>query len=165
MYNNEYLCRLQALRNVTNQEIAEHTGISESTVWRIMKGVGKQAYYENVRDICLYLGGSLDEMEGLPPRIVNPDAPAGTPTDPAPVDWRHYIEMKLTLEKRVRSLTIWLIVSVIINLAQTSFVMWLFAYDLTHPEVGWIQYTNLPGDLGGVLRNAVACASRLCVKG
>lgn len=158
MYNHEYLSRLQADRGFTIQQIAEGTGISETTVWRIMKGVGKSPYYENVRDICLFLGGSLDEMEGLPPRIVNPSAAPGAPLDPAPIDYRHYIEMVLTHKQRIRSMRIWLGVSFFLNVLQAAFIMGLFAYDITHPNVGWIQYSQLQ-DLGAFIDRIHSVAS------
>lgn len=140
MYNYEYLARLQAQSAITNQEIAEQTGVSESTVWRIVKGVAKSPAYENVRDICILLGGSLDEMEGLPVRMAAPAPADPNATLPGAIDYRHYIEMKLTYSRQIRRTVAFLSLSFLLNIALTAFIMGLFAYDIMHPDRGWIQY-------------------------
>lgn len=140
MYNYEYLARLQSRASKTNKDIAEHTGISESTVWRILTGAAKSPQYENIRDICIYLGGSLDEMEGLPLRMAAPIAEEKAYSLPSYIDYRHYIEMRLTLSRQLRRQSIWLTVSAAMNVVLMGFIMGLFAYDIMHPDRGWIQY-------------------------
>lgn len=140
MYNYEYLARLQAQSAITNQEIAEQTGVSESTVWRIIKGVAKSPAYENVRDICFMLGGSIDEMEGLPVRIAAPTPTNPNATLPSSIDYRHYIELKLTYSRQIRRTAVFLSFSFLLNIAQAAFIMGLLAYDIYHPDRGWIQY-------------------------
>lgn len=152
MYNYEYLARLQAQSAITNQEISEQTGVSESTVWRIIKGVAKSPSYENVRDICLLLGGSLDEMEGLPVRVAAPPPADSGATLPGSIDYRHYIELKLAYSRQIRRTAAFLSVSFLLNVALTAFIMGLFAYDIMHPDRGWIQYLQ-SHNLASLLRS------------
>lgn len=140
MYNYEYLTRLQDQTSITNKDISEHTGISESTVWRILTGNAKSPQYENIRDICIYLGGSLDEMEGLPLRMAAPISEEKACSLPSYIDYRHYIEMRLTLSLHLHRQSIWLTVLVAMNIVLMGFIMGLFAYDIMHPDRGWIQY-------------------------
>ena len=61
----EYLKTLKKQQNLTNAQIAAKSGVSESTVSRILKGEGKSVDYGTVHDVIVALGGSLDEAAGI----------------------------------------------------------------------------------------------------
>lgn len=51
-------------KNLTNREIAEKTGVPESTVTRILAGQTENPSFSNIADIAAALGVSLDELTG-----------------------------------------------------------------------------------------------------
>lgn len=61
----EYLKTLKNQRNLTNAQIASMSGISESTVSRLLKGDAKSVDYATVVEVIRALGGSVDEAAGL----------------------------------------------------------------------------------------------------
>ena len=61
----EYLKNLKKQQNLTNFQIATKSGVSESTVSRILKGDCKSVDYGTVLDIIIALGGSMDEAAGI----------------------------------------------------------------------------------------------------
>lgn len=61
----EYLKSLKNKQNLTNQQIAQMSGISESTISRILKGESKNTDLSTCVDLVRALGGSIDEACGL----------------------------------------------------------------------------------------------------
>ena len=59
------LAKLKEKSGLTNQQIADKSGVPLSTVTRMFSGQTDNPTYRNVADIVLTLGGSLDEMEGI----------------------------------------------------------------------------------------------------
>ena len=59
------LNQLKEKRGLSNQQIADKSGVSLSTVQRIMSGQTASPSYQDVADIVVALGGSLDAMEGI----------------------------------------------------------------------------------------------------
>lgn len=59
------LNQLKEKRGLSNQQISEKSGVSLSTVQRIMSGQTASPSYQDVADIVVALGGSLDAMEGI----------------------------------------------------------------------------------------------------
>ena len=69
----EYIKRLKSEKKLSNQQIAVLSGVSESTVGRLIKGEMKGADFSTVTDVISALGGSLDEACGIiptPPPII-----------------------------------------------------------------------------------------------
>lgn len=64
---------LKDSKGITNRELAERTGIPESTIARIISGQTDSPSFQNVADIVIALGGSLDEITGIqkdePPQL------------------------------------------------------------------------------------------------
>ena len=74
-----YSAKLRALRDakgVTNHELADISGVPESTVSRLMSGQTDNPSLANVCDIVRALDGSMDEVMGLasPVAKTEPDA-------------------------------------------------------------------------------------------
>ena len=61
----DYLKSLKAKQNLTNAQIAQMSGFSESTISRIMKGENKGTDLGTCVDIIKALGGSIDEACGI----------------------------------------------------------------------------------------------------
>ena len=61
----DYIKSLKAQKGLTNAQIAAISGVSESTVSRMIKGEGKSVDYGSVLNVVLALGGSMDEAAGI----------------------------------------------------------------------------------------------------
>jgi transcriptional regulator with XRE-family HTH domain len=61
----EYVKALKAKKGLTNAQIAAISGVSESTISRMIKGEGKSVDYGSVLNVIKALGGSLDEAAGI----------------------------------------------------------------------------------------------------
>lgn len=61
----EYVKSLKNKQNLTNAQIAQMSGVSESTISRLLKGDNKGTDLETAADIIRALGGSIDEAIGL----------------------------------------------------------------------------------------------------
>lgn len=88
-----YLRELKARAgDPTNAEIAEKSGVPESTVAKMMSGTVDNPRFQSVVDVVMALGGSLDELVGIV--SAQPDPPEPAPAEiAAPVDeHRQYIE-------------------------------------------------------------------------
>lgn len=83
----DYIKSLKAKKGLTNAQIAAISGVSESTVSRMIKGEGKSVDYGSVLNVVLALGGSMDEAAGIMHEAVssNNDIPT---TDLAAVEAR-----------------------------------------------------------------------------
>ena len=61
----EYIKALKTQKGLTNAQIAAISGVSESTISRMIKGEGKSVDYGSVLNVVNALGGSLDEAAGI----------------------------------------------------------------------------------------------------
>ncbi len=57
----EYLKTLKNQRNLTNAQIAQLSGVSESTISRLLKGENKSVDLATAMDVVRALGGSMDD--------------------------------------------------------------------------------------------------------
>lgn len=68
----EYLKTLKSTHNLTNAQIASMSGISESTISRMMKGDSKGVDLASVLQVVRALGGSMDAACGIIHESENP---------------------------------------------------------------------------------------------
>ena len=61
----EKLKALKMSKNLTIQEISEKSGVPSSTVSRIFSGQTDNPSFQNICDIVIAMGGSLDELAGI----------------------------------------------------------------------------------------------------
>lgn len=61
----EYIKALKAKKGLTNAQIAAISGVSESTISRMIKGEGKSVDYGSVLNVIKALDGSMDEAAGI----------------------------------------------------------------------------------------------------
>lgn len=163
-----YLRELKARAgDPTNAEIAEKSGVPESTIAKMMSGTVDNPRFQSVVDVVMALGGSLDELVGIvsaQPERPEPAAPAGSA---APVDeHRQYIEKlqqiadesqareeRLRAEFRERERQIRAeyaereqrarrreIVLFIALCALVLFIMIVLLIDVTHSTIGFFRY-------------------------
>lgn len=61
----EYLQRLKDKRKLTNQQLADLSGVPISSVQRILAGQTDNPSYQSICDLTTALGGSMDELAGI----------------------------------------------------------------------------------------------------
>lgn len=127
----EYAKSLIDQSGLTYQQIADGSGVSTTTISRIMRGGGAQT--GTVSQLVTYLAPLV------------PPSPAASVPDPQPADHvprevltvvlHQHQEQVATLKKLARQRLRWII---ILAVALVLAVCW-FVWDLTHPEIGLIQ--------------------------
>ncbi len=61
---------LKKSSKLTNQQLADLSGIPLSTIARIMSGDTPNPQFQTIADLVKALGGSLDEFWDIPPKII-----------------------------------------------------------------------------------------------
>lgn len=122
-----YLNQLKSERNMTNQQIADLSGVSLSTVNRIMSGAAKNPSHEAVTSICTALGGSMD------------DAPAHQPDSIVDALEQHFAREREHYEAQIRTKDIWIRALAIAFGVLMMFLLAALFIDMFNPNVGWIR--------------------------
>lgn len=125
--NLEYLQTLKAQSGLTNEQIADLSGVPKNTVTRIFGGETVNPSFQNVADIVKALHGSLDEMAMIQ---VEEDAPV-----------EHESESRLVLLYReiIRGKDKWIRTLAVALGSVMAIVMFLLIFDIMNPTVGWFQ--------------------------
>ena len=127
----DYRLKLKAESNLTNEQLAQLSGIPESTLARILNGRTDNPYFQTIVDLVRAMKGSVDEMEDL--RSLQKDA---NTAENAAVDNKLitlYREIFNNKERWIRFLVGVLLVVLI-------FILIMVTYDILYPMKGWIQY-------------------------
>lgn len=119
----------------TNAMIAEMSGVPESTVTKVLGGVNRSPGFETISPIARVLGVSLDELS------VKETAPPDTST--LTVGISHIIS---SYERRLREKNRWINILAVAVAALILLLIFFLIYDITHPSLGWVQYTAVPGN-------------------
>ena len=120
----------------TNAMIAEMSGVPESTVTTVLGGVNRSPGFETISPIARVLGVSLDEMS------VKETAPPDTST--LTVGVSHIIS---SYERRLREKNRWINILAVAVAALIALLIFFLIYDITHPSLGWVPYTAIPGNI------------------
>ena len=122
------LKELKDKRKLTNQQLADLSGVPLGTINRILSGQTDNPSFQTVCDIVMAMDGSLDELAGIrEPEPASPKA-AGAGRD--------IIELYQTIiANKDRWLQRMFLFCWFLALALAA----LACYDLTHPAVGFIQ--------------------------
>ena len=132
----EKLKALKMSKNLTIQEISEKSGVPSSTVSRIFSGQTDNPSFQNICDIVIAMGGSLDELAG----IKNTESTYHTNAD------THAILMQMCrerIEDKEREIKKWTRIIRILSIAFISLVIIIIAlliYDVASPGMGYIRY-------------------------
>ena len=127
---------------VTNQDLAEAIGKSTTTVAQFLRGDAPNASYDTVLALCRELGVSVDEYNGLPHEVPDPD--------PALLERIHSLEserkaltdalerMNEHLVTCKKSLKMHRFVTTVL-LTMFCLVLIVLIVDLLNPNVGWVR--------------------------
>lgn len=129
--NIDYLLKLKAESNLTNEQLAQISGIPESTLARILNGRTDNPYFQTIVDLVRAMKGSVDEMEGLQP--LQKDA---NTAENAAVDNKLITLYREILNNKER----WIRFLAGVLLAVLIFILIMVTYDILHHMKGWIQY-------------------------
>lgn len=132
---------------ITNAVIAERTGVPESTVTKLFNRTIKSPTFDTLAPIAKELNVSLDavlEME-------HADAP--TMSKPS-VDDRIFKMLIESYTSQLRNKDRWILVLAVLFIALVAVLAFFVIYDVTHPDMGWVQYATTVIPAG--LREAVA---------
>ena len=117
------LSKFKERSGLTNQQIAEKSGVPLSTVTRVFNGQTDNPNYRTVADIVLAIGGSLDEMEGIKqPGEVVPD------------------KMLQFYEKELDNKNKWIKILFLSFLAITAVLVTIVMIDVLNGGIGFIRY-------------------------
>lgn len=154
---------------LTNQEISNLSGVPKSTVDRILRSDDcASTNLITAVDLVKALGGSLDEAMGIsrPLRLTPEDVPDDLPGIISRVcelldkvqRMHHAVhrEKDAITAEYMRFRTRVLIGSLLVNAVFVA----LLIYDLTHPEIGWIEYELLSHLQQGMAAGWPVCVSR-----
>lgn len=129
--NIDYLRKLKAESRLTNEQLAQISGIPGSTLARIFNGRTDNPYFHTIVDLVRAMKGSVDEMEGLQPLPKDTNAAENAAVDKKLITlYREIINNK---ERLIR-----LLAGVL--LAVMIFILFMVTYDILHPMKGWIQH-------------------------
>lgn len=129
--NIDYLRKLKAESRLTNEQLAQISGIPGSTLARIFNGRTDNPYFHTIVDLVRAMKGSVDEMEGLQPLPKDTNAAENAAVDKKLITlYREIINNK---ERLIR-----LLAGVL--LAMMIFILIMVTYDILHPMKGWIQH-------------------------
>lgn len=119
---------------LTNQQIADKSGVPVGTVSRVLAGQTDDPNFSTVANIVLAMGGSLDELVGIAPKQMTVVETKTIEAD----------EKLIALyEKTIKDKNKWIVVLFSILSVLLAGVIALFAYDFTHPDRGWYQEETL----------------------
>lgn len=117
------LSKFKERSGLTNQQIAEKSGVPLSTVTRVFNGQTDNPNYRTVADIVLAIGGSLDEMEGIKqPGEVVPD------------------KMLQFYEKELEDKNKWIKILFLSFLGITAVLVTIVMIDVLNGGIGFIRY-------------------------
>lgn len=120
------------------EQIAESTGLARSTVFRFFTDPNYNPNISTVYAIVVLIGGSIDAACDM----LTPLPDNGT-ADRALVNVAitAHNQLVATTNARIKDLRHALIASVAFNVLFVAFILCFTIYDLTHPNLGFIQYT------------------------
>lgn len=126
--NIEYLRALKEQSGLTEEQIADLSGVPKGTVTRILAGRTDNPGYQNVADIVKALHGSLDAME-----MIQSEKKAHMEIETESKLILLYREIIRNKDKWIKMLT------VCVGVLVAIFIL-LFLYDILNPTVGWFQH-------------------------
>lgn len=118
------LKEMKEKKGLTNKQLAELSGVSLPTVNRIMSGQTDVPNYQTVCDLVMAMGGSLDELAGIPLRST--ERP----------EWAASSEMYIAT---IKEKDLWIKRLFFISCALVVVLLGILIFDYTHPMVGFIQ--------------------------
>ena len=123
----EKLKEIKDASGMTNQQVADQSGVPFGTVNRILAGQTDNPSFANIAAMVKAMGGSLDELVGIVPK-------AKTTEEHISHRLLNLYEAQLgTKDKWIRTLFLALVIMV-------GVLAFLLLWDVTHPDMGYVRY-------------------------
>ena len=137
----EYLGKLKAEKNLTQQQIAELSGVPMGTVSRILAGQVECPSFQAVADITKALGGSLDEFAGIEPPAspVLPIPPEAATVIRYERDQSYEDKLVSIYKKSLDDKNRWILLLFAILLIILVGLIALLIYDFKNLDIGYIR--------------------------
>lgn len=124
------------LMRLTVAQIAERSGMPESTITKVLNGTVRTPSYETVAPIAKALGVSLDSLEaGKPDMTCSPPDMADAAGMPCS---EHISRIVGIYEKRLKEKSRWLNIMGIVIAVLIAVLIFFLIYDIMHPALGWV---------------------------
>lgn len=120
---------------LTNANIAEQSGVPESTVTKLFNRTIKSPTFDTVAPIARVLNVSLDAIV----EIENPDTP--TQSVPPSINSKMFAMLIDSYTKQLFIKNRWISVLAIALFGVFGLMIAFIIYDVSHPTLGWVQYT------------------------
>jgi transcriptional regulator with XRE-family HTH domain len=136
----EYLKTLKANKKLTNAKIASMSGISESTISRMMNGEGKSVDLASVLKVVVALEGSLDDACGITNKEQSESELREFYKDmilDITNDHKNHVEM---LKETIKEKRMWIKRLFIICCILLGFVILQWTADALTPNIGWLRW-------------------------
>lgn len=143
------LLRRKEAAGMTNAQIAERSGIPESTVAKLFSKTTPNPTFETVSRIARALDFSLDTLTAVSPeRSEKPSEGSdhGTEAHPMPAmnERQENIFLKKLIESYDKQLKVkdrWITILAIALAVIFLSVLFIMIWDITHPNMGYVRYT------------------------
>lgn len=126
--NVDYLLKLKTEKSLTNEQIADLSGVPMGTIVRILSGRTDNPYFSTIIDIVRAMDGSVDVMENLQPSENAIRYDSGD---------RELVNL---YRETIRNKERWLRFLVGIILGIFVLLIGMVLYDALSPMRGWIRY-------------------------
>ena len=126
---NANLKEMKKKSGMSNKDIAEKSGISLSTVNRIMSGQTDIPNYQTICDLVIAMGGSLDELAGI--EKVGGSQNGGSP--------EVYLAIIKDKDRIIAEKNAWLKRLFIVSCVLMAVIIGILIFDYTHPMIGFFR--------------------------
>lgn len=138
-----YLQMLKARTGKTQQQISDESGVPTGTLGKYFSGIEDEtASFEITRKLVMTLGGSLDELADIQPREKSASIISVTPIamdmQSIAQDATRDVLESMAYKHLHENMRWWRIVAI----AELIFIVGVLIFDITHPTMGYIQYTT-----------------------
>ena len=119
---------LKEKRGLTNQQLADLSGVPVGTVNRILSGQTDNPSFQTICDLVLAMDGSLDEL-------------AGIEKEPAPAEAKGRVNHDLIhlYEKMIDHKNRWIHRLFVLSCLLASIFVFLVIFDLMNPATGFVR--------------------------
>ena len=119
---------LKEKRGLTNQQLADLSGVPVGTVNRILSGQTDNPSFQTICDLVLAMDGSLDELAGIEKAPEGPEAKARTSHD-----------LIYLYEKMIEHKNRWIQRLFVLSCLLASIFIFLVIFDLMNPALGFVR--------------------------
>ena len=124
----EKLGQMKKQSGLSTQQIADQSGVPASTITRMLSGQTEEPTFSNMAKVVKTMGGSLDELVGIEPKIKTVTETKVINADAALIS---------LYERAIASKNRWIRWLFILTLVLVVFIICLFIIDQIVPDRGW----------------------------